>query len=73
MPKPGWLIKKDSKILKHEPDTCSMCKNFKGFFIGYTKHKAKDKCEIWECKIHPRCHNTQFSIVCSDFDEDMML
>lgn len=73
MPKPQWL--NDIEQRKHiaPKPTCELCVNFMGRFVGHTKHKSKEKCDIYECLIHPGCYNTKFSIVCNDFDRGSMV
>lgn len=48
-------------------DKCCDCRYFTGKYVTHTVHKGKDKCEVWECAIHPGCNNTRFSLACSDY------
>jgi hypothetical protein len=68
MPKPQWLIDREMQARKMvvEPDLCGDCIYF-GRFEKYAKYKGKEKVEVRECDIHPKCFNVKYSICCDDF------
>lgn len=66
MPKPDWLVEKETGYVAFELDHCSECIYY-GQPIKLTKHKNKEWTEVFECDVHPGCFNTKYSICCDDF------
>lgn len=67
MSKPQWLKDQEGYKPPKKEYHCYECVNYCGQRIGETKHKGVEKVEVWECKIHPGCFNTKYSIRCNDF------
>lgn len=69
MTKPQWLIDQEKKKQAPEPRKCCDCIYY-GKIVGTTKHKGKERCNVHECDIHPKCFNTRFSICCDDWTKE---
>ena len=70
MPKPGWMKDNERKKNLPDPDTCLTCIYF-GQVVGFTKYKNKERVEVRECDIHPKCLNTKYSIRCEDWIKEI--
>ena len=74
MPKPQWLKDKEmgAKRLSYDPDLCCECIYY-GRIVKHTRHKGKERVEVHECDIHPKCLNTKYSICCEDFTREQLV
>lgn len=68
MSKPGWLKDKEAAVehLERKEVLCRGCAYF-GPIVDWTRHLGKERTEVHECDVHPKCFNTIYSVCCEDW------